>query len=264
MTTSSRSAASANLRLAHRRTASNGWRDHGWADLFAEIARAFSSGNSPSATLSEITSVAMRYVPGCDHCGVSLIHEWDRRSTDAATDDVPTRVDQLQYRTDQGPSLDAIRDQHTVLVEDLSSERRWPAFSAQAVELTGVRSLLAVRLFTDTDTIGTITFYSRTPAAFDADAQAVAAILATHATIAIIGSRERALANNLLNALSSSREIGTAVGLLMAQCKQDRDEAFELLRDASQRLNIRVSDLANHIIAAGKLDMDDLRHAGQR
>jgi GAF domain-containing protein len=182
----------------------------------------------------------------------------------AATDDVPTRVDQLQYRTDQGPSLDAIRDQQTVLVEDLSSEQRWPTFSAHAAELTGVRSMLALRLFTDTDTIGAITSYSRTPAAFDANAQAVAAILATHAAIAIIGSRERALANNLLNALSSSREIGTAIGLLMAQSKQNKDEAFELLRNASQRLNIRLNDLANHIIDAGELDVDDLGHAHQR
>ncbi|MDT7609576.1 MAG: hypothetical protein QOG96_4079, partial [Pseudonocardiales bacterium] len=47
------------------------------------------------------------------------------------------------------------------------------------------------------------------------------------------------------------------------QSKQNRDEAFELLRNASQRLNIRVSDLANHIIAAGKLDIDNL-HAHQR
>lgn len=241
------------------------WHDHGWADLFAEIARAFSSKNSSRATLSQITAAAVLYVSGCDHCGISMIHEGGRPTTEAPTDDVPTRVNQLQYHTDQGPSLDAIRDQHTVIVEDLSHEQRWPAFSAQAADLTGIRSLLAVRLFTNTDTIGAITFYSRARSAFDADAQAVAAVLATHAAIAIIGSRERALANDLLTALSSSREIGIAIGLLMTQKHHDRDEAFQLLRNSAQRLHVKVSELAPRIIAAGELDMGGgLRPTRQR
>jgi hypothetical protein len=49
--------------------------------------------------------------------------------TVAATDDVPPRVDALQYQTAQGPCLDAIFEDVTYLIDDLTSDERWPAFS---------------------------------------------------------------------------------------------------------------------------------------
>ena len=54
---------------------------------------------------------------------------------------------------------------------------------------------------------------------------------------------------NLQTALASNREIGTAMGLLMAEQGLRADGAFDELRTTSQRCNRKVRDLAADIIA---------------
>ncbi|HVL62910.1 MAG TPA: ANTAR domain-containing protein [Microbacterium sp.] len=60
-------------------------------------------------------------------------------------------------------------------------------------------------------------------------------------------------AHNLRRALEHSRDIGTAVGVLMALRKVTRDEAFELLRRTSQDHNRKVHALALDVISTGAL-----------
>ena len=60
-------------------------------------------------------------------------------------------------------------------------------------------------------------------------------------------------AHNLRRALERSRDIGTAVGVLMALRKVTRDEAFELLRRTSQDHNRKVHALALDVISTGVL-----------
>lgn len=54
---------------------------------------------------------------------------------------------------------------------------------------------------------------------------------------------------NLRAALTSSRVIGAAVGLVMAEHRVDRETAFEMLRAQSQNSNVRLAR-----IAADKVD----------
>ena len=58
---------------------------------------------------------------------------------------------------------------------------------------------------------------------------------------------------NLRIALSSARRIGVALGILMATRKITDDQAFALLSRASQVSNLKVRDLAEHIILTGDL-----------
>jgi AmiR/NasT family two-component response regulator len=58
---------------------------------------------------------------------------------------------------------------------------------------------------------------------------------------------------NLEKALDTSREIGTAVGVLMSAHKLTREQAFDLLRIASQRSNRRVQELAIEVVDTGSL-----------
>lgn len=66
-------------------------------------------------------------------------------------------------------------------------------------------------------------------------------------------TQAQALAN-LLIALQSSREIGTAVGILMHQRKATAEQAFELLRAASQQTQRKVRDLAHDVVFTGMLE----------
>lgn len=60
-------------------------------------------------------------------------------------------------------------------------------------------------------------------------------------------------AANLRRALDHSRDIGAAVGVLMALRKVTRDEAFDLLRRASQDQNRKLSTLALDVLRTGEL-----------
>jgi AmiR/NasT family two-component response regulator len=56
-------------------------------------------------------------------------------------------------------------------------------------------------------------------------------------------------AAQLEQAIGTRDIIATAKGLLMASEKVDRDEAFEVLRRASQRENLRVREIAERLVA---------------
>ncbi len=223
------------------------------AVVFADIARQLQTEDSPEKVQQQITRAAVDTVQGCDHAAISLVRRHGGIETVAATDDVPPRVDAIQYEVGQGPCVDAIDEQDTYLIDDLAADQRWPSFSHRAAEETGVRSMLSLRLFVDTDTIGALNLYSRKADAFDEHACAVGAVLAAHAAIAVQAARDRARAEQLEQAVQSNREIGMALGVIMARGRLTREEAFAVLRRASQHLNRKLRDVATEVVDTGQL-----------
>lgn len=212
-------------------------------ETFAEVARLLVAEHTVADTLARIGRLAVETVDGCDHAGVSLI---ERRKviTVGASDEVPAMVDAIQYEVDEGPCLDAIRRHEVFIVESLSVETRWPRFSARAARETGVESMLALRLFVEADTMGALNLYSRKPDAFTADAQAMATVLAAHAAVALNAAQRE---SEFHEALGSRDMIGQAKGMLMAREGISADEAFDALRRASQRLNMKLRDVAERV-----------------
>jgi hypothetical protein len=172
---------------------------------------------------------------------------------------VPLRLDQIQFEVGRGPCLDTIREHESHLIDDLVSDPRWPEFSARAVRETGVRSMLSFRLFVGEGTLGALNLYSETPGAFDDRAHAVGAILAAHAAVAVTAVQQQDRAEHLDQALASSREIGMAMGILMAHYRCTQDQAFLMLRTASHRLNIKLREVAARVVEIGELDEDTIR-----
>lgn len=220
---------------------------------FVEIARRFEAAESPGETQVRITRAALQAVPGCSHASISLVRRNERVVTVAPTDALPVRVDAIQYETGQGPCLEAIRSHEVVQIDDLAIAQRWPLFSARAARETGVRSMLAARLFVQDDTIGALNLYSAEVGVFDDHDAAVAAILAGHAALAVSAAREKEQLEQLDRALASNRDIGVAMGILMARAGRTREQAFDLLREASQRLNVKLRDVAAEVADTGRL-----------
>ena len=213
------------------------------AETFADVARALLDADDVEATLKKITTLAVETIDGCDHAGVSLV-QGRRISTPASSDAVPGQVDAIQYQTDQGPCLDAIREHETFKIDDLAKEDRWPKFSQRAAEETGVASMLSFRLFAEGDTLGSLNLYSKQRAAFDDEALAVGSVFATHAAVALAGAQHD---EQMQKALRGRDVIGQAKGILMAQQHVTADEAFDILRRASQRMNIKLRELAERV-----------------
>ena len=94
----------------------------------SDFARSIHTEDDPQQRLQRGVELVVDLVDGCDHAGVTIA-EHNRLSTPAASDDVVRRGDTLQYELGEGPCLDSIRLEHTVISADLAEEARWPRWS---------------------------------------------------------------------------------------------------------------------------------------
>ena len=95
---------------------------------------------------------------------------------------------------------------------------------------------------------GTLTFFGDEPDAFGRDDRLVAEAYAAVATLAIgcalVQLRAGVHEEQLREAIESRDVIGQAKGILMARESCTAEEAFEVLRRASQRENLKLRDIA--------------------
>ena len=201
--------------------------------------------------LDSIIDVARELVPGT-HVGICITEGTGALSTLAGTDQLVFELDDLQYAMDEGPSLTTVRDGHTVIIDDAESEHRWPRFIPHAVNL-GLRSQLSVPIEVEEQTVGGLTFYSTTHTHLDTDRLAHARVFAAQASLAVSQTRRE---SHLAAALQSSRTIGKATGLIMERFDLDDEDAFERLSRLSQMSNVKLRDLAAHLVKQS----NDLRH----
>lgn len=221
--------------------------------LFAELATALHRATDTGVDSELLVTLAARAIPHAEQCGVTVQRRRQRPKTTASSGPLPTAVDELQYTTGEGPCLDAATGDDLVLANDLSTDTRWPAFSRLCVEKTGVRSMLCVRLAMSGDNRAAINFYADRVDAFAEVDVSVATVLAPLAAGSLQARIYQEEAAELQVALSTSRQIGAAVGILMAQRGLTYDEAFDQLRKASQHLNVKLRDLAAEVQWTGAL-----------
>lgn len=73
----------------------------------------------------------------------------------------------------------------------------------------------------------------------------MASVFAAHAAVALVTARRQ----EQLEGKGASRDvIGMAKGIVMARQKVSDDEAFDILRRASQRMNVKLRELAERVI----------------
>jgi GAF domain-containing protein len=218
-------------------------------DVFAQLARSLAVPDSLDGVLQCIVEMARPTVPGAEFAGISLVTAHKELQTVAATDDICTQVDRMQYETGEGPCLDATWEQDTVKVDDLKETDRWPTFSYRAASL-GIRSVLAFRLFVREDGLGALNLYARAQRSFSDESVHLGEVFATHAAVAWDHAKET---NGLQNAIGTRELIGQAQGILMAQHKITAEAAFSLLRTASQQRNVKLRDIAREVADTGAL-----------
>jgi GAF domain-containing protein len=214
------------------------------AATFGDIAPSLFAEHEPEAQLRKIVQVGLDLIEHAHHVGIDLV-EGKRIHAVAPSDDVARLVDAIQAEVDEGPCFSAIRQHEVFHSEDLEAETRWPRFAARVYEETGVRSILGFRLFAEEETFGALDLYSERASAFDADAVAIGSVLAAHAAVAMATVRER---EHLQEALRGRDLIGQAKGILMERGNIGEDEAFHILRHASQPMNVRLRQVAERVI----------------
>ena len=112
--------------------------------------------------------------------------------------------------------------------------------------------MISYRLYLGRHRRGALSFYSTWPHAFDDMAAAIGAIFAAYCSLALITP---ALGDDVhpRRAAEVHREIGVAIGILMAAGELGVDEAFTKLHGASRRLHRDLQDVARHVTVSGQL-----------
>jgi ANTAR domain/GAF domain len=234
------------------------------ASLFAGIARTLFTAPTVLATLQQIVNFAFATVEGCDVACISL-QDVDKVFTPAYSAPLAFEIDQLQYAAGEGPCLDAISKEPTVYAEDLADDQRWPVFGPQAAA-RGMRSLLSCRLSSN-GTRGALNLYAALPRAYGAIDRTKALIFAAHAGIALGAAEAREDAalsldtglhriEDLIAALGTQETIGQAEGILIERERITSDQAFQVLRRASQHLNVKLREVARYVVETGEVPSD--------
>lgn len=219
------------------------------AEQFRELSDVINHDADPKHALTRLVQVAQRSIVGCDWAAIT--RDGPKPATLAATDDVARAVDALQLRSGEGPCITAAREAVVIHVPDLRTESRWPTFTRTALEQSPVRSILTFEL----DAQGAraaLNLYAGHVGAYTSDSLTTAALFASHAQVALMHLKAASRSANLTAALATSRQIGAAVGILMSAHKVTAEQAFEMLRESSQRLNRKLSD-AQEVTETGAL-----------
>lgn len=219
-----------------------------YAEEFARIAHELHRDGAEQPTLERVTTLAVQTIGGCDYCGISMRDSNGQVTTAASTDPIADQADAQQYELGEGPCLEAIWTFDTCLVDDMSSEARWPRWAAEASRL-GIGSVLSIRLDPPRGHLhAALNLYSARPRAFDITDHAVASIFARHAANAMSAAKDR---DQLEGALRTRQIIGIAEGMLIQRFGLTLDQSFELLRRYSQDHNIKIRVLAENLLRSG-------------
>ncbi len=226
------------------------------ATALADVARILLAQDSPQETLDQIVQQAVRLVDGCEAAGIMVVRRKEA-ATLAATDETARESDRAQIELREGPCFDAaLRHTPVYRVADMyKPQDRWPRYAERARGL-GIGSMMGFLLYTvDEDNLGSLDLYSSRRDVFTEATEHVGWILASHAAVALSAARH---AENLDHALTSSRMIGKAVGVVMSRYKLSEEEAFNRIRVASQHANIKIRDLADMITMVGEIPSSEL------
>lgn len=169
---------------------------------------------------------------------------------------VAQELDGRQLQAEEGPCWDAHLTGAVVQTPDLRGDERWPRLHALLGD-DPVRSVLAIPLQEGERPVGVLNVYSVEVDAFRGDSRRIAELVAAAVggVLQSVAEREalQALAANLEKALTSRAMIDQAKGVLMARLGIDADEAFTRLVALSNRLNVKLRDLAQ-LVVQGRAD----------
>ncbi|GEA86120.1 transcription antitermination regulator [Cellulomonas cellasea DSM 20118] len=207
-----------------------------------------------TASVEEFTTAVARaaehHIADGSHVGITLRRRGHSTGV-ASSDERAARCDEVEYTAGEGPCLAAIETGERIVVHEITTEQRWPAWREVAEE-AGFRSAAALPRKVADDVAIALNLYSEAPAAWDAEALARAETyadeLARTLRLLLRSAAQAQVNDDLKAALASRAIIDQAMGVIMAQNRCSADEAFQILRGASQNRNVKLRDVAAALI----------------
>jgi GAF domain-containing protein len=199
-----------------------------------------------------LVSLAEVGVTGVDGASVTIAAT-DRLETRHATSADVLQADKAQYDSGLGPCLQAQSTARVVNADIAEARAEWPGFAEKSMA-AGFTQVLSVPLRSGEGAFGSLNLYSRRPTGFDDRGVEDAQLFANQASVALSNAAalESAAVQHaqLEEALTTRDVIGQAKGILMVRQSCTADEAFDVLRRASQRANRKLRDIAQDLVDA--------------
>ena len=240
-------------------TNSNDDDGRGLREAIEDLVRIVLSQEPLESTMQTVAITARSLFPPGVEASISLLRG-DHFETVASTADEAVVIDERQYGRGDGPCMHAARSHQVVIIEDMATEQRWPEVAARAREV-GVVTSLSIPLPVPEQVAGALNVYGHELGTFEDEQVEIGQAFAAHAAVAVYNAqmfdRTRRLAERLESAMEHRAVIEQAKGIIMAKRRVTADEAFDLLRVRSQRLNVKLRDLAGRVVDTGS-DPDEL------
>lgn len=224
------------------------------AARIAEIARSlYERRTLGGGVVAELVEHAAAELPGAEYANITVTASQSEIDTPAATHSWAVRIDDIQRHTGEGPCLSSAWDHRVVHVADLSGETRWPAFCAEALKTTPVRSIMGYQLFLTGKVMGALNVFAERPNAFDERTKQLGSLFAAHSALVWDAARRE---SQFREALASRDIIGQAKGMIMERYSKDANQAFEMLRQLSHDTNVPLAEVAAKIVDAAQAQLN--------
>ena len=204
-------------------------------------------------TLLEVSRITTDAVPAAELAGITMLGDNGKPTTAVFTDPDAPEIDAAQYASGAGPCLDAWRERRVVRIDDMTNAgARYSEFAKAACD-HGVESVLSLPLVAANNGLGALNLYARIAGGFTEEDETLGLELASAAATVLANASAYWAANQLSQqlgqAMRSRAVIEQAKGILMARSPHlSADEAFEVLRKASQRENVKLREIAQRIV----------------
>jgi GAF domain-containing protein len=184
----------------------------------------------------------------------------DGPRTAASTDPVVSDIDEAQYRTDDGPCLDAIRHRQAFVITSTRESPSWREFCQAAMD-RGVFSTMSLPLLAAGRVLGALNLYARVEEGFTEDDRRAGLRFAARAA-ALLADVEaygeaRQLSRRVGDAMTARATVEQAKGILMGARGCGPEEAFTLLRRAATQEHLTTHDMARRLVEGGALPEPD-------
>ena len=190
-------------------------------------------------------------VLGVSAAGVMLAAPEGHLRVVASSSEAMRVVELFELQSDEGPCLDCFATGEAVFNQDMTVAGRWPRFAPVALA-AGFRAAHALPMRLRGAVIGALNLFSRDQGALSAENVVAGQALAAVATIAILQQRvvsdARVLNDQLNTALTSRVVIEQAKGVLAERTGLSMPAAFDAMRRYARDNNLRLADVAGHVI----------------
>jgi len=200
-------------------------------DAFERALRALRSAEIADDELSRPFALALPM----GGVSISTFGELCPSETVSATDDVATRVDEIQFDLSEGPCWTALANDAPVLETDVvrRPNAAWPAFS-EAVRNEPVGAVFAFPVAFGPFPLGAVDVYVPQPATIEDDTVRQAMTLASAVSRRVLRRALRSIADEddalLDRSPSSRRVVHQATGVVLAQLDISPEDAYLLLQ----------------------------------